>query len=88
MSYRFGSYRASEIVELAWRDLPTPHKRLLENIGAAQWKVVDQRLGGVVSDLLFSAGNASLSRRERLGLDEAVGVWVQQLQVVIIGLSC
>jgi len=84
MCDRFRSCRAAEIVELAWRDLPSAHRQLLENIGAAQWKVVDQRLGDVVSDLLFSAGYAFLSRNERLALDRAVGVWVQQLQVVVI----
>jgi hypothetical protein len=71
-------------VDLAWRDLPKPHQGLLESIGASQWRVVDQRLGGVVSDLLFSAGCASLSRQERCALDEAAGVWVQQLRVVVI----
>ncbi len=84
MSDRFRLCRAAEIVELAWRDLPSGHRQLLENIGAAQWTVVDQRLGGVVSDLLFSAGYASLSRNERLALDRAVGVWVQQLRVVVV----
>jgi len=71
-------------VELAWRDLPEPHKHLLKNVGAAQWRVVDARLGGVVSDLLFSAGYSSLPRQQQIALDEAAGVWVQELRVVVI----
>jgi hypothetical protein len=81
---RFRLCRASEIVELAWRDLPRPHKQLLESIGAAQWQVVDRRLGAVVDDLFCSAGYPSLSRRNRLELDDAAGVWVQQLRVLVI----
>jgi hypothetical protein len=76
--------RALRLVQLAWRDLPKPHRLLLENVGAAQWRVVDQPLGRFVDDLLCSAGYAALQDRNRRELDQAAGVWVQQLGVVVI----
>jgi len=71
-------------VQLAWRDLPSAHRQLLESVGAGQRRVVDQPLGMLVDDLLSSAGFATVSHRDRLELDRAAGVWVQQLQVVVI----
>jgi hypothetical protein len=75
---------ASRLVELAWRDLPNAHKRLLENVGAAQWRVVDHPLGIFVDDLLSSAGFGPVPRGNRRELDRAAGVWIQQLRVVAI----
>jgi hypothetical protein len=71
-------------VQLAWRDLPSAHRQLLESVGAGQWRVVDQPLGVLVADLLSSAGFAPVARRDRLELDRAAGVWVQELWVVLI----
>lgn len=75
--------RAERIVELAWADLPTEHRLLLENIGAAQWRVVDRPLADSVDDLLRSAGH-SLMTADRFGLEHAVGVWVEQLRIVLV----
>jgi hypothetical protein len=76
--------RAERIVELAWNDLPVEHRLLLENVGAAQWRVVDQELSDCVDDLLRSAGHQRLSQVDRLGLEHAVGVWIEQLRLVLI----
>lgn len=68
---------------MAWADLPAAHRLLLENIGAAQWRVVDRPLADSVDDLLRSAGH-SLLPTERLGLEHAVGAWVEQLRIVLV----
>ena len=76
--------RAERIVELAWADLPTEHRLLLENIGAAQWRVVDQPLADCVDDLLRSAGHSLMTPADRCGLEHAVGVWIEQLRIVLV----
>jgi hypothetical protein len=76
--------RAERIVELAWEDLPTGHRLLLENVGAAQWRVVDHELADCVDDLLQSAGHPLMSQADRLGLEHAVGVWIEQLRLVLV----
>ncbi len=76
--------RAERIVSLAWADLPTEHRLLLESIGAAQWGVVDQVLADCVDALLRSAGHPLMTPADRLGLEHAVGVWVEQLRLVLI----
>jgi hypothetical protein len=76
--------RAERIVHLAWRDLPVEHRRLLESIGAAQWKVVDGSLADCVDDLLHSAGFPRMPRADRIGLAHAIGVWIEQLRVVLL----
>ncbi|HKG37351.1 MAG TPA: hypothetical protein VKB25_00005, partial [Conexibacter sp.] len=40
--------RAARIIDLAWADLPTEHRLLLENTGAARWRVVDRALADFV----------------------------------------
>ena len=79
--------RLERIVGLAWRDLPAQHRLLLENVGAADWKVVDQPLAQSVDDLLRSAGCSPLSDVDRLGLANALGVWVERLRLVLIDAS-
>lgn len=76
--------RALVLVGLAWGDLPTEHRRLLENIGADQRDVVDRPLGSYVSELLVSAGLRTLTASEQSELDCALGVWIEQLRVVLI----
>lgn len=76
--------RAERIVELAWADLPAEHRLLLESIGAAQWRVVDQGLADAVDDLLRSAGHSPMTSDDRLGLADAVGVWVEELRLVLV----
>lgn len=75
---------ARRTVELAWRDLPGPHRQLLEQIGADRWDVIDRAIGAQVDDLYTSAGEAALPPRGRQGLDEALGVWVPGLRLVLI----
>jgi len=76
--------RAQTVVDLAWRDLPPDHRLLLQNIGADERQVVDTPLGRYADDLLRSAGHAHLKAREQARLDEALGVWVAALNVVLI----
>jgi hypothetical protein len=76
--------RAERIVQLAWNDLPSDHRLLLENVGAARWRVVDQELADCVDDLLRSAGHPLMSQVDRLGLEHAIGVWIEQLRLVLI----
>lgn len=57
--------RAARIMRLAWRELPADHRRLLEEVGASQWLVLDGPLGMPVNRLLRSAGtDTSPSRSE------------------------
>ncbi len=60
------------------------HRRLLENIGAARWRVVDRALADSVDDLLRSAGHAPMAPTDRLGLVNAVGVWIEELRLVLV----
>ena len=75
---------AEQIVWLAWRDLPAYDRRLLESVGASQWQIIVQPAGGTVSDLLHSAGYARLDAQSVADLDQAVGVWISQLRLVLI----
>lgn len=75
---------ATETVRLAWHDLPRPNRDLLQNVGAAQHRVVDEPLGGLADALLSSAGEPSMSRSARNDLDQALGAWIPRLRVVLI----
>jgi hypothetical protein len=75
---------AEQIVRSAWRDLPAYDRELLQNIGASQWQVTTHDLGRVVDDLLRSAGHAGLRPKDASALDDAVGVWIAQLRLVLI----
>ncbi|MGH2900529.1 MAG: hypothetical protein ACRDMZ_17780 [Solirubrobacteraceae bacterium] len=75
---------AERIVRAAWRDLPGYDRDLLQNIGAAQWQVTGQPLGRVVDGMLRSAGAAGLRHQDIRALDDAAGVWIQQLRLVLI----
>jgi len=76
--------RAARIIDLAWADLPTEHRLLLENTGAARWRVVDRALADFVDDLLRSAGRPPMAPTDRLGLADAVGAWVEELRLVLV----
>ena len=43
-----------------------------------------EALGGVVDDLLRSAGLAGLRQRDVRSLDDAAGVWIQELRLVLV----
>jgi hypothetical protein len=70
--------------DLAWGDLPSDHRLLLANIGAAQRSVVDRPLGAYVDELLVSSGRPRLSPRSRADLDRALGAWIERLRIVVI----
>jgi hypothetical protein len=76
--------RAKTLADLAWGDLPSDHRLLLANIGAAQRSVVDRPLGAYVDELLLSSGHPRLSARSRADLDRALGAWIEQLRLVVI----
>jgi hypothetical protein len=75
---------AERVLRLAWLSLPPPHRALLESIGASQWQVVDQALGAAVNGLLLSAGHQVLPAAAQRGLDLALGVWIQELRIILV----
>ncbi len=72
---------------MAWKSLLPEHRRLLESIGASQWKVVDESLGVSADSFLRSAGHRTLVRSARIRLDRAVAVWVSELRIVLINID-
>jgi hypothetical protein len=60
---------AHTIVRRAWDCLPERDRMLLEEIGAAQWQIVEEPLGLVTDRFLRSAGHPRLERQERKALD-------------------
>ncbi len=79
-----GIERAERVLQLAWLSLPPAHRALLEAIGASQWRVVDQPLGAAVDGFLCSAGHRALSLSAQRRLDHALGVWIQELRIILI----
>lgn len=75
---------AERVVRAAWRDLPLYDRDLLESIGAAQWQVTRRELGHVVDDLVRSAGQAGLQGQDVAALQDAAGVWIQGLRLVVV----
>jgi hypothetical protein len=76
--------RADQVVQLAWLSLPPAHRALLEAIGASQWQVVDQPLGAAVDGFFRSAGHAALVPSAQSKLDRALGVWLQELRIILV----
>jgi hypothetical protein len=74
-------------VRSAWLTLPAEHRALLQTVGADQWRLVNEPLGAAVLDLLRSAGSHTLSKAEQAELNDAAGVWVPGLRVVVINES-
>lgn len=75
--------RAEGILHSAWLSLPDDHRELLEAIGASQWQVVDEPLGGAVNRFLRSVGRQPIDRASRARLDRAIGIWVAPLGIVL-----
>jgi len=75
---------AAKIVRMAWLNLPLAHRKLLETIGASQWEVVGQPLGHAADAFLCSGGHQGLTPTQRQGLNEALGVWIRELRIVLI----
>jgi hypothetical protein len=76
--------RAQRVLHLSWLTLPAAHRALLESIGASQSQAVDQPLGEAVDSFLRSAGHRGLPPAMRRKLDLALGVWLQELRIVLI----
>jgi hypothetical protein len=72
------------IVRMAWDNLPPAHRGLLESIGASQWKIVEQPLGEAAAAFLRSGGHHGLARATRDRLNDALGIWIRELNVVLI----
>jgi hypothetical protein len=79
--------RAQRVLHFAWLSLPTAHRALLESIGASQSQGVDQSLGRAADSFLRSAGHRGLSMATRHKLDLALGVWLQELRIILIDIG-
>jgi hypothetical protein len=75
---------AQEIIRLAWQSLPAADRALLESIGASQWQVTTGPLGDAAHALLRSAGHPGLAAAQREELNNALGVWLRELRIVLI----
>jgi hypothetical protein len=78
---------AEEIVRRAWQELPPGDRDLLQEIGADQWQVCRRALGIYADELLRSAGCGSLSATEIAWANDALGLWVPRLRMVLINES-
>ncbi len=56
----------------------------MESVGAAQYDVIDRPLGTHLAELLASAGARTLAAADSRRLDDAVGVWIPELRVVVV----
>jgi hypothetical protein len=75
---------AEELVKLAWDALPSSHRRLLTRVGAAQWEIVNVGLGYAAEERLMSAGQTPPGKAQRAANNEALGMWVPDLRLVLI----
>ncbi len=73
-----------ELVQLAWDVLPSSHRQLLTQVGASQWEIVNQPLGRRTAELLRSAGSEVPSSAQTQADDQALGIWVPELRLVLI----
>jgi hypothetical protein len=73
-----------ELVQLAWDTLPSSHRRLLEQIGASRWEIVNRPLGDVTRDLLQAPDRHPQSRAQTDADNKALGMWVPELRLVLI----
>lgn len=76
--------RAQRALHLAWLSLPDAHRSLLESVGASQAQGVDQPLGTAVDSFLRSAGHRGVSATTQRRLDLALGVWLQELRIILV----
>jgi hypothetical protein len=75
---------AEELVQLAWDALPSSHRGLLANIGASRWEIVTASLGDAADERLRSAGERALSKAQGAADNQALGMWVPDLRLVLI----
>lgn len=73
-----------QLIQLAWDTLPPSHRRLLQQIGASHWEIVDRPLGEVTRDLLQAPGRPPQTRAQTDGDNKALGIWVPELRLVLI----
>ncbi len=73
-----------KIVAGAWKELPRADRALLKEIRADQWEVCHEGLGSRADAMLRSAGCGKLDRSEAARADEAVGLWIPQLRIVLL----
>jgi hypothetical protein len=78
---------ANDIVRRAWLDLPSGDRVLLEAISADQWRFCERALGTYADELLRSAGRGLLPEVEITRANDALGLWVPELRVVLINES-
>jgi hypothetical protein len=76
--------RAQRVLHLSWLTLPAAHRALLEAIGASQSQGVDQPLGAAADSFLRSAGQQGLTEATRHKLNLALGVWLQELRIILL----
>lgn len=74
-------------MQLAWEALPSEHRSLLTEVGASRWEVVSMGLGDAVEDRLRSAGEATPHRAQLEAANQALGMWVSNLGLVLINES-
>src|ERR1700676_3660112 len=70
-------------VQNAIASLPASYRRLL-GVGAIEYEVVEGLLGQAVDHFRRSAGLPGLSRDEETRLTGAYGVWIKDLEVILI----
>ena len=73
-----------QLVQLAWDALPARDRQLLENIGAASWKIVERPVGVVAVELCRSAGHQPPPQAEVKAINDALGIWVPEIRTVLI----
>jgi len=78
---------AEEIVRRAWEELPQGDRDLLQEIGADKWRICRRALGTYADELLRSTGCGSLSAAKIAWVNDAIGLWVPELRVVLINES-
>lgn len=78
------SASADRIVGFAWLSLPPDHRSLLEEVGAARWRVVHGPLGSLADQMLRSAGLEGLTLSTRASLERALGTWIPELGTILI----
>ena len=80
---------AVEIVQMAWDNLRSDHRSLLESSRCVSiGKSLSQPLGLAADAFLRSAGLPGLSRSARIARDPALAVWVgRELRIVLINES-
>src|ERR1700722_2237841 len=74
----------AELVQLAWDVLPPAHRQLLTQAGASAREIVSERLGDAVAARLGSANEPAPSRGDTAANNEALGMWVPGLRLVLI----